>query len=330
MDLRDAAQELYAATPRDFTAERTALVRKAREAGQKDLAKEIGGLAKPAAGAWAINMLAVHKPEVIDGVVRFGVSLRTAQEEGDAEAFRELGQQRQSQLTSAVHAAKDLASELGAPLSAAAASDVEQTFRAAMADAGAAGAVGTGRLVRGLSGSGFEAVDLTGAIAATGPDDVAGPESGNVPAKREAKKEPAPRSKSAPPSKEMPPKKDMPSKEKSSKDEATSLADRRAAKQQAALEEARREFEAADEAAKEAETAASNAWDVVKRLTDRRTHLKSEIEDVKKRLATLEAELIGITRDAESAESKKKRAVRDSTQQRRAADQAQRKVNRLS
>ncbi len=66
---------------------------------------------------------------MIDGVVRFGVSLRTAQEEGDAEAFRELGQQRQGQLTSAVHAAKDLASELGAPLSAAAASDVEQTLR---------------------------------------------------------------------------------------------------------------------------------------------------------------------------------------------------------
>ncbi len=50
MDLRDAAQELYAVTPpRDFTAERTVLVRKAKDAGQKDLAKEIGNLPKPAA-----------------------------------------------------------------------------------------------------------------------------------------------------------------------------------------------------------------------------------------------------------------------------------------
>lgn len=324
MDLRDAAQELYAVTPRDFTAERTALVRKAKDAGQKDLAKEIGNLPKPAAGAWAINMLAVHKPEVIDGVVRFGVSLRTAQEEGDAEAFRELGQQRQGQLTSAVHAAKDLASELGAPLSAAAASDVEQTLRAAMADAGAAAAVGTGRLVRGLSGSGFEAVDLTGAIAATGPDDEAGPVSAKVPAKRAAKTEPATTPRAATTSKEKP------SREKEPKDEATSLADRRAAKQQAALEEARRDFEAADKDAREAEAAASEAWDTVKELAGRRTDLKSEIEDINKRLATLEAELIGITRDAESAESDKKRAVRAATQQRRAADQAQRRVERLS
>ncbi|YCK83844.1 hypothetical protein M1D89_11780 [Arthrobacter sp. D3-18] len=328
MDLRDAAQELYAVTPRDFTAERTALVRKAKDAGNKDLAKEIGSLPKPAAGAWAINMLALHKPEVIDGVVRFGVSLRTAQEEGDTEAFRELGQQRQGQLTSAVHAAKDLASELGAPLSAAAAADVEQTFRAAMADAGAAVAVGTGRLVRGLSGSGFEAVDLTGAIAAAGPDDEAGPETGKAPAKRAAKTEPAPPPKDKLSKEE--PSKDTPSKEKAPKDEATSLADRRAAKQQAALEEARRDFEAADKEAKEAEAAASDAWETVKELADRKTNLKSEIEEIKKRLAALEAELIGITRDTESAESDKKRAVRAATQQRRAADQAQRRVDRLS
>lgn len=324
MDLRDAAHELYAVTPRDFTAERTALVRKAKDAGNKDLAKEIGSLPKPAAGAWAINMLALHRPEVIDGVVRFGVSLRTAQEEGDAEAFRDLGQQRQGQLTSAVHAAKDLASELGAPLSAAAAADVEQTFRAAMADAGAAGAVGTGRLVRGLSGSGFEAVDLTGAIAAPGPDDEAGPETGKAPVKRATKTEPASPPRPATTSKEKQ------SKEKTPKDEATSLAERRAAKHQAALEGARRDFEAADKEAREAELAASDAWETVKELADRRTNLKSEIDDIKKRLAALEAELIGTTRDAESAESDKKRAVRAATQQRRAADQAQRRVQRLS
>jgi outer membrane biosynthesis protein TonB len=329
MDLRDAAQELYTVSPRDFTTERAALVRTAKEAGNKDLAKDISALPKPAAGAWAINMLAVHKPEVIDGVVRFGVSLRKAQEDGDAEAFRELGQQRQGQLTAAVHAAKDLASELGAPLSAAAASDVEQTFRAAMADAGAATAVGTGRLVRGLSGSGFEAVDLTGAIAATGPEDERGPEAEKAPAKPAAKTEHTPRSKSAPPSKDVPSKEKAPP-QKSSKDEATSLADRRAAKQKAALEEARSEFEAADQTAKEAEAAASAAWDTVNEFGERRTNLKSEIEDLKKRLSTLEAELIGITRDAEAAESDKKRAVRAATQQRRAADQAQRRIDRLS
>ncbi|WOH17041.1 hypothetical protein IRJ34_11715 [Paenarthrobacter sp. GOM3] len=320
MDLRDAAQELYAVMPRDFTAQRTALARKAKDDGEKDLAKEISSLSKPAAGAWAINMLAVHKPEVIDGVVRFGVSLRSAQEALDAEAFRSLGQQRQGELTSAVHAAKDLAGELGAPLSAAAAADVEQTLRAAMADAGAAAAVATGRLVRGLSGSGFESVDLTDAVAAAGPGDTA-----------IAEAEAAPKEAATPKKRDRPePAKETRAPKKASQEEATSLADRRAAKRTAALEEARTDFEAADQEAREAEGAAAEAWDVVKDLTDRRAKLKSDIEEAKRRLAELEAELIGLTRDADTAESTRKLAVRAATQQRRTADQAQRRVERLS
>ncbi|MET3902621.1 hypothetical protein [Paenarthrobacter sp. 4246] len=322
MDLRDAAQELYAVPPRDFTTERTTLARKAKDDGDKDLAKEIAGLPKPTGGAWAINMLSVHKPEVIDGVVRFGVALRTAQEEGDAEAFRELGQQRQGHLTSAVHAAKDLATELGTPLSAAAAADVEQTLRAAMADAGAAAVVGTGRLVRGLSGSGFEAVDLTGAVAAAAPGDLIVPEQ-EVAAKPAPKKEAASRTKEASLPKAAAPKKKPP------EEEATSLADRRAAKQRAALKVAQEEFDAADQEASEAEATASSAWDVVNELSARRTRLKSDIEDAKKRLSSLEAELIGLTRDTEAAESLKKRSVREAAQKRRAADQAQRRVDRL-
>lgn len=321
MDLRDAAQQLYAVLPRDFTAERITLVRQAKESGDKERAKEIGSLPKPAAGAWAINMLAVHKPEVIDGVVRFGESLRTAQAEADAEAFRDLGQQRQGQLTSAVHAAKDLAAELGAPLSAAGAADVEQTLRAAMADAGAAAAVGTGRLVRGLSGSGFESVDLTDAVAASGPDDT--PNVGEPARKAKAAAEP-----SAPGEGKKKP--GLKPREKEPGDAATSLAERRAAKRKAALDEARAEFEAADKEAQEAEDAASKAWDVVKELASRRSGVNAEIAEAKKRLASLEAQLIGITRDAEAAESDKKLAVRAATQRRRAADQARRRVERLA
>ncbi|PRB41824.1 hypothetical protein CQ020_21885 [Arthrobacter sp. MYb23] len=320
MDLRDATQELYAVMPRDFTAARTALARQAKDRGDKDLAQQIGSLPKPAAGAWAINMLAVHKPEVIDGVVRFGHSLRAAQEEADAAAFRELGQQRQGQLTSAVHAAKDLAGGLGAPLSAAAAADVEQTLRAAMADTGAAAAVATGRLVRGLSGSGFESVDLTDAVAAAGPDDI--PENEEKATGKSGIKPPR---KASPPAKEP-----TGTKKKEAKEEATSLAERRAAKQQAALKEARSDFEAANKLAQSAEDAASKAWELVNELADRRTTLKSAIDEARNRLAKLEAELIGLTRDADAAESGKKLAVRAAAQQRRAADQAQRRVDRLS
>lgn len=325
MDLHEAAQELYAVLPRDFTSARTSLVRVAKEDGNKELAQEIGRLPKPAAGAWAINMLAAHRPEVIDGVVRFGASLRAAQEESDAAAFRELSQQRQGQLTSAVHAAKDLADELGAPLSAAAASDVEQTLRAAMADAGAARAVGTGRLVRGLSGSGFESVDLTDAVAAASAEDIAGSGSAAGP---EAGPAAEPVRKKAAAAKEAANKEKEP-KEQAPKEQATSLADRRAAKRQAALKQAQDEFQAADREAQDAEKKASEAWEAVNELARRRSDVEAEIAEVKKRLASLEADLIGLARDADSAESGKKLAVRTATQLRRSADQAQRRVDRL-
>ncbi|GAT86984.1 hypothetical protein CVCC1112_1643 [Paenarthrobacter nicotinovorans] len=325
MDLHEAAQKLYAVLPRDFTSARTSLVRVAKEDGNKELTQEIGRLPKPAAGAWAINMLAAHRPEVIDGVVRFGASLRAAQKESDAAAFRELSQQRQGQLTSAVHAAKDLADELGAPLSAAAASDVEQTLRAAMADAGAARAVGTGRLVRGLSGSGFESVDLTDAVAAASAEDIAGSGSAAGP---EAGPAAEPVRKKATAAKEAADKEKEP-KEQAPKEQATSLADRRAAKRQAALKQAQDEFQAADREAQDAEKKASEAWEAVNELARRRSDVEAEIAEVKKRLASLEADLIGIARDADSAESGKKLAVRTATQLRRSADQAQRRVDRL-
>jgi len=332
MDLHEAAQELYVVLPRDFTSERTTLVRTAKEAGHKELAQEIGRLPKPAAGAWAINMLAVHKPEVIDGVVRFGASLRAAQEESDAPAFRELSQQRQGQLTTAVHAAKDLAGELGAPLSAAAATDVEQTLRAAMADSGAARAVATGRLVRALSGSGFESVDLTDAVAAASAEDIAGTNSPTGPAAEPARKKAAD-TKETSRAKDKAEngkaeKKKAPRKQEA-KEQATSLADRRAAKRRAALKEAQDEFDAADTKAQDAEKRASEAWEVVNELARRRSEVQAEIDEVKKRLATLEAEVIGIVRDTESAESDKKVAVRTATQLRRSADQARRRVDRL-
>ncbi|QSZ53760.1 hypothetical protein [Paenarthrobacter ureafaciens] len=321
MDLRDAAQELYAVLPRDFTARRSELVREAKDAGDKELAKDIGKLGKPAAGAWAINALAVHKPEVIDGVVRFGASLRAAQEDGDADAFRQLGLQRQGELMGAVDDAKDLAAELGFPLSAAAAADVERTFRAAMADAGAAAAVATGRLVRGLSGSGFEEVDLDGAVAGGEfePEPTSPPKPQSQP---EGQSQPESQSK---PGTQREPK----TKEKKPGDEATSLAERRAAKKKAALEEAQAEFDAAESEARKADEAAAQAWNAVKEIERRRKAVQADIEECRKRLASLEAELIGITRDAEAAESDKKRAVRTATQQRRAADQAQRRVERL-
>jgi hypothetical protein len=217
-----------------------------------------------------------------------------------------------------------MAAHLGSGLSAAAASDVERTFRAAMADDGAAAAVATGRLVRALSGSGFEAVDLAGAVAGGGIEEAAQVRRGPADA-GEARKKPEAKSQGG-----QKRAKETKREETKPEETATSLAERRAAKRREAFEAAQAEFDAADKEAREAEDAASKAWDVVKELERRRKDVQADIEECRKRLASLEAELIGITRDNEAAESDKKRAVRAATQQRRVADQARRRVDRLA
>ena len=58
MDLEQAADELYAVSPDDFIAQRTALVGEARAANDRALAKEIGQLRRPTRSAWLVNILA--------------------------------------------------------------------------------------------------------------------------------------------------------------------------------------------------------------------------------------------------------------------------------
>ena len=55
--LGDAVAELYSSDPDEFVARRTALVARAREAGQTPVAKQIAGLRKPTRSAWIVNQL---------------------------------------------------------------------------------------------------------------------------------------------------------------------------------------------------------------------------------------------------------------------------------
>ena len=65
-------------------------------------------------------------------------------------------------------AAQALAARHGRAISAAVATEVEQTLRAATADPGAAAAVQSGCLLRALSADGVDVVDLAGAVAVPG------------------------------------------------------------------------------------------------------------------------------------------------------------------
>jgi hypothetical protein len=164
--LADVAARLYALPFDDFVAARTAAAKDAAAAKeQRTFAAEVRSLPKPSVAAWTVNMLAARRPEILRELAGLGTAMRAAQSSLDAAELRRLGQVRRQLLGIAVQAAKEAAEQQGRKISSAIAADVEATLRASTADAGAAAAVQSGRLLRGLSADGVDVVDLTGAVA---------------------------------------------------------------------------------------------------------------------------------------------------------------------
>lgn len=165
--LVDSADRLYAGDLDGFITARAAAAKEA--AGQdKELAAAIRALPKPSVAAWAVNMLARQRPDVLAGLSALGERMRSAQESLDAAALRSLARERRTLLAAAVDTARTVAAEQGRPISGPMAADVEETLRALTADEGAAAAVASGRLLKVLSADGVNQVDLGGAVALPG------------------------------------------------------------------------------------------------------------------------------------------------------------------
>ncbi|HZB48961.1 MAG TPA: hypothetical protein VE547_07695 [Mycobacteriales bacterium] len=153
----EAADELYGLPPEDFTAARDERVRAARAAGDRKLAAALGRLRRPTVTAWVLNLLVRDQPEVAGQLVELGAELRRAQEQLSGPALRELASQRQRLVSALVRSARKLAAEAGHPVSAATGFELEQTLHAALADPDVAAEVGSGRLTKAVSRTGFEA-----------------------------------------------------------------------------------------------------------------------------------------------------------------------------
>ncbi|WP_307078139.1 hypothetical protein [Arthrobacter pascens] len=162
--LADIANGLYALPFDEFMAARTAAAKAAADSGP-GLPAAVRALPKPSVAAWAINMLAVHHPDILVQLADLGGRMRAAQSSLDAVGLRELGRERRTLLAAAVDAAHSVTKEQGRGISATIAADVERTLRALTADAGAAAAVQSGRLLQALSADGVDTVDLEGAVA---------------------------------------------------------------------------------------------------------------------------------------------------------------------
>ena len=165
MKLEDVADELYGLPLDEFTKVRNERAKAIKADGDKELAKTVKGLPKPSVAPWVVNMLVRHDAEQLEQVLALGESLRQAQAQLDGAELRELDKQRRKLTHAITVQARALAKDLGQSVSQTAATQVEETLHAAMADEDAAAAVRTGQLVEPLKSTGFGPVDLSGAVA---------------------------------------------------------------------------------------------------------------------------------------------------------------------
>ncbi|GAA2176982.1 hypothetical protein GCM10009784_25790 [Arthrobacter parietis] len=288
-DLADIASELYSQPLDEFTAARNT---RAKALDDKSLAKEVRALRKPSASAWLLNMMAIHRGDQLRQALTLGAAMREAQEQLDRSELKKLGTQRQQLIAALVKDGVALSEELGHPASSAAALEVEQTLRAAMADAGAAAAVATGRLIRPLEATGWEAVDLAGAVG--GPFDAGGAvNSGDASADAADSADSADATKA---------------------DAAKKAEDDRASDARADLEDAEDHFE-------EAGSALKRARERVDQLDRDRDALVAQVRDLRKRIRALEQDIDVIDDAADDA-------VRERTEADRAAKESAREVER--
>jgi hypothetical protein len=165
-DLGAASDELYGLLASEFTAARDRLAAGARQAGDRDLAAAIKKLRRPSASAWVANRLVRQRPDQVAELLQLGAALRHAQAQLAGDDLRRLTQEGQRGVTALSREAGRLAGDSGQSLSEAGRRELEDTFKAALADPEAGEALRSGRLTTALHYSGFGMVD---APAAVGP-----------------------------------------------------------------------------------------------------------------------------------------------------------------
>jgi hypothetical protein len=284
--LDEIAEELYGVPPEEFVAARTAARDRAKEAGDKELAKAVAGLPKPTTAAWVTNLLVRRQPDEVAQLRELGELLREAQANLSGDQLRQLGQQRNQVVAALARQARGLAHAEGHDVSSSVAEQVESTLRAAVVDPDAGEALVAGRLTTALSYSGLGPVDLSGAVAT--PVRSGGAPPGKAAGKAPAKKETA-----------------GPDAEERRRREAEERRRRE-------LEQARRDAEEAAGVARDAAAAADAAEQKLTEAGGRRDELRKRAEQLQKELRRVEREATEAATAAQQAEKRRDAAVRRS------------------
>jgi hypothetical protein len=256
-DLDAIADELYAVRPDEFVPERDEAVARAREAGDRELARAIGKLRRPTRAAWLANLLARERPDQLEGLLGLAAGLADAQRTLDGSALRALSSQRHRLVSAVAAEAGRLAAARHEPVGDGLLREVQGILEAALADPVIADEVRSGRLTRTVSYSGFGPAAEPGAVPA--------------PPRRESRPAPEPSAPAAP--------------------AAQPDADDAAAREQAERERRERERARREQALAEAESAEAAALDRQHADEAARDDAAEAREAAKNRVAELAAEL---------------------------------------
>lgn len=289
----EAADELYALLPQDFTGSRNARAKAAKSAGDRELASAIAGLRRPSAAAFVVNLLARERPDLVEQLLELADALRSAQETLSGPELRALSTQRHRVIASIVGEARTLAAGREVHVSDAVQRELESTFDAALADPQAAEAVRSGRLVSALSYAGLGA-----APTATPPA-------------------PAVRTKAPKKPRETDTKTDT---KTDAKADAMADAEARRREREHARQVAEQAVREAEEALKEASTARNEAGSDA-------TEAAEHADEVQRRTAELQSQLEAAERDAVAAAERVRETSRTAKRAERAAEEAQRRVD---
>jgi hypothetical protein len=152
--LADAAADLYALPPEEFTAARDEAVKAARASGDKRLAAAIGKLRKPTVGAWVVNQLAHERPDLVDDLLGLAEELRAAQRNLRGDELRELTLRRRQLITQLAREAVRLANRAHGRANLPVA-EIQATLTAALSDPDVAAVVRAGQLTKTVEYAGF-------------------------------------------------------------------------------------------------------------------------------------------------------------------------------